>query len=59
MRAWAPKPISRAGSTVRRKAVFVYEHAEGLKNERDPLKRADDLGAAVVFDVSMLPGNMH
>jgi len=45
------------GKDVRGKAVFVYS-MQGLKNER-AVKRADDLGAAVVFDVSMLPGNMH
>ncbi len=46
-----------AGKDVRGKAVFVYDML-GMTNER-AVKRADDKGAAVIFDVSMLPGNMH
>src|SRR6185437_2126075 len=46
-----------AGKDVRGKAVFVYS-MQGLANEK-AVKRADDKGALVVFDVSMLPGNMH
>jgi hypothetical protein len=46
-----------AGKDVRGKAVFVYDML-GLTNLR-AVKRADDLGAAVIFDVSMLPGNAH
>ena len=45
------------GKDVRGKAVFVYS-MQGLANEK-AVKRADDKGAIVVFDVSMLPGNMH
>src|ERR1700743_3808536 len=45
------------GKDVRGKAVFVYS-MQGLANQ-GAVKRADDKGAAVVFDVSMLPGNMH
>jgi len=37
--------------------VFVYDML-GMA-DLHALKRADDLGAAVIFDVSMLPGNMH
>jgi hypothetical protein len=45
------------GRDVRGKAVFIYNML-GLK-EQDAVKRADAKGAAVIFDVSMLPGNMH
>src|SRR4051812_1207821 len=45
------------GRDVRGKAVFVYS-MQGLANQK-AVKRADEKGAAVVFDVSMLPGNMH
>jgi hypothetical protein len=46
-----------AGKDVRGKAVFVYG-MQGLRDE-GAVKRADAKGAAVIFDVSMLPGNMH
>ena len=42
---------------VKGKAVFVYSML-GMP-ELGAVKRAADKGAAVVFDVSMLPGNMH
>jgi len=45
------------GKDVKGKAVFVYG-MQGLAN-LDAVKRADRLGAAVVFEVSMLPGNMR
>ena len=46
-----------AGKDVRGKAVFIYA-MQGLRDEGG-VKRADEKGAAVVFEVSMLPGNMH
>ena len=46
-----------AGKDVKGKAVFVYG-MQGLAN-LDAVKRADRLGAAAVFEVSMLPGNMR
>ncbi|MGZ5929855.1 MAG: M28 family peptidase [Rhizomicrobium sp.] len=46
-----------AGKDVRGKAVFIYA-MQGLQDQGG-VKRADDKGAAVVFEVSMLPGNMH
>ena len=48
------------GKDVRGKAVFVYGML-GLPDEgaERAVKRADAKGAAVVFAVSMLPGNMH
>ena len=46
-----------AGKDVRGKAVFVYSML-GLTDQR-AVKRADDKGAAAVFEVSMLPGNMR
>jgi hypothetical protein len=46
-----------AGKDVRGKAVFVYS-MPGLA-EQNAVKRADDKGAAVIFEVSMLPGNMR
>jgi hypothetical protein len=46
-----------AGKDVRGKAVFVYDML-GMTDLR-AVKRADDKGAAVIFDVSMLPGNPH
>jgi hypothetical protein len=46
-----------AGKDVRGKAVFVYSQL-GVP-EQGAVKRAADKGAAVVFEVSMLPGNMH
>ena len=46
-----------AGKDVRGKAVFIYA-MQGLRDEGG-VKRADAKGAAVVFEVSMLPGNMH
>ncbi len=45
------------GKDVRGKAVFVYGML-GVKNEGG-VRRAAEKGAAVVFDVSMLPGNMR
>jgi hypothetical protein len=42
---------------VRGKAVFTFSML-GLKSE-DALRRAEAKGAAVVFDVHMLPGNMR
>ena len=42
---------------VRGKAVFSFSML-GVKSE-DALRRADAKGAAVVFDVHMLPGNMR
>ena len=45
------------GRDVRGKAVFVYGML-GMTNER-AIRRADAKGAAIVFDVSMLPGNMR
>jgi Peptidase family M28 len=48
------------GKDVRGKAVFVYGML-GLPDEgaERAVRRADAKGAAVVFAVSMLPGNMH
>ncbi len=48
------------GKDVRGKAVFVYGML-GLPDEgaERAVKRADAKGAAVVFAVSTLPGNMH
>ncbi len=48
------------GKNVRGKAVFVYGML-GLPDEgaERAVKSADAKGAAVVFAVSMLPGNMH
>jgi hypothetical protein len=46
-----------AGKDVRGKAVFVYSQL-GAPDE-GAVKRAADKGAAVVFEVSMLPGNMR
>ena len=46
-----------AGKDVRGKAVFVYSML-GAPDER-AVKRAEDKGAAVIFEVSMLPGNMR
>jgi hypothetical protein len=48
------------GKDVRGKAVLVYGML-GMSDEgaERAVKRADANGAAVVFDVSMLPGNMH
>jgi hypothetical protein len=45
------------GKDVKGKAVFTYS-MQGLRNE-GAVKRADANGAAVIFDVSMLPGNMR
>ena len=45
------------GRDVKGKAVFTYS-MQGLSNE-GVLRRADAKGAAVIFDVSMLPGNMR
>ena len=45
------------GRNVKGKAVFTYS-MQGLSNE-GVLRRADANGAAVIFDVSMLPGNMR
>lgn len=45
------------GRDVRGKAVFTYSML-GLRNE-GAVRRADANGAAVIFDVSMLPGNMR
>ena len=48
------------GKDVRGKAVFVYGML-GLPDEgaERAVRRADAKGAAVIFAVSMLPGNMH
>ena len=46
-----------AGKDVRGKAVFTFNML-GLKPEGAP-KRADAKGAAVVFEVDMLPGNLR
>jgi hypothetical protein len=45
------------GKDVKGKAVFTYTML-GMPNE-DAVKRADDKGAAVMFEVDMLPGNMR
>ena len=46
-----------AGKEVRGKAVFIFNML-GLKPEGG-VKRADSKGAAVIFEVDMLPGNMR
>jgi hypothetical protein len=46
-----------AGRDVAGKAVFVFNQT-GLRNE-GAVRRADAKGAAVVFEVDMLPGNMR
>jgi hypothetical protein len=46
-----------AGKDVRGKAVFVFNQT-GLRNE-NALRRADGKGAAAIFEVDMLPGNMR
>ncbi len=46
-----------AGKDVRGKAVFTFNML-GLKPE-DAVKRADAKGAAAIFEVNMLPGNMR
>ena len=46
-----------AGKDVRGKAVFVFNQT-GLRNE-GAVRRADAKGAAVIFEVDMLPGNMR
>jgi len=46
-----------AGKDVRGKAVFVF-NMMGLKPE-GAVKRADAKGAAAIFEVDMLPGNMR
>jgi hypothetical protein len=46
-----------AGKEVTGKAVFVFNQT-GLKDE-GAVRRADAKGAAVVFEVDMLPGNMR
>jgi len=46
-----------AGKDVRGKAVFVFNQT-GLKNE-NAVRRADAKGAAAIFEVDMLPGNMR
>jgi len=46
-----------AGKDVRGKAVFVFNMV-GLKPE-GAVKRADAKGAAAIFEVDMLPGNMR
>jgi hypothetical protein len=45
------------GKDVTGKAVFVFNQT-GLKNE-GAVRRADAKGAAVIFEVDMLPGNMR
>ena len=50
------RPTSPA-RTCRGKAVFVFNQT-GLKNE-GAVRRADAKGAAVIFEVDMLPGNMR
>lgn len=46
-----------AGKDVSGKAVFVFSQP-GLRNE-GAVRRADAKGAAVVFEVNMLPGNLR
>jgi len=46
-----------AGRDVKGKAVFVFSML-GVRRE-DALQRADDRGAAALFDVLMLPGNLR
>ena len=46
-----------AGKDVGGKAVFVFNQT-GLRNE-GAVRRADAKGAAVIFEVDMLPGNMR
>ena len=48
------------GKDAKGKAVFIYEML-GLRDETadQAIKRADAKGAAVVFAISMLPGNMR
>ena len=46
-----------AGKDVAGKAVFVFNQT-GLRNE-GAVRRADAKGAAVIFEVDMLPGNMR
>lgn len=46
-----------AGRDVRGKAVFVFSQA-GVKNE-GAVRRAEAKGAAVIFEVNMLPGNLR
>jgi hypothetical protein len=46
-----------AGKDVRGKAVFTF-YMRGMKME-DAAKRAEAKGAAAVFEVNMLPGNMR
>jgi hypothetical protein len=45
------------GKDLKGKAVFTYTML-GMHNE-DAVKRADENGAAVMFEVDMLPGNMR
>src|SRR5262249_53534941 len=45
------------GKDLAGKAVFTYTML-GMRNE-DAVKRADDRGAAVIFEVDMQPGNMR
>src|SRR5262249_9472439 len=45
------------GKDVKGKAVFTYTML-GTHNE-DAVKRADEKGAAAIFEVDMLPGNMR
>lgn len=46
-----------AGRDVKGKAVFIYSML-GVQ-EQGAVKRADEKGAAAIFEVSMLPGNMR
>src|SRR5262245_50428956 len=46
-----------AGKDLKGKAVFIYTML-GMHNE-DAVKRADDRGAAAIFEVDMQPGNMR
>lgn len=46
-----------AGRDVQGRGVFVFNQV-GLKNE-GAVRRADTKGAAVIFEVNMLPGNMR
>jgi peptidase M28-like protein len=46
-----------AGKDLKGKAVFTYTMV-GLHNE-DAVKRADDRGAAAIFEVDLMPGNMR
>lgn len=48
-----------AGKDVNGKAVFVYNMLGVERGHSEAVKLADSKGASLVFDVSMLPGNMR